>query len=128
MMPWAKGGATKANVASLLATFVVALWSLRKDTKSPCKKNQGPGLARVGQIKFKLFFPGFWPNLGPGRRPLDSIRRDAEFAGVFASVAFLTVSFVPKSRFGNPAEKKVKKYVQARPGPDFLDLIDCAMV
>jgi len=64
-----------------------------------------PRIARVGQIKFK-FFPGFWPNLGPGRRPLDSVRRDAEFAGVFASVAFLTGNFVPKSRFWNPAEKK----------------------
>jgi len=40
-----------------------------------------PGLARVGLIRMKLF-GGFWPNLGPGRRPLDSVRRDAEFAGV----------------------------------------------
>jgi len=42
-----------------------------------------PGLVRVGQIKIKLFVPGFWPNLGPGRRPLDAVRRDTEFAGVF---------------------------------------------
>ena len=77
---------------------------------------QIPGIARVGKIKFKLFFPGFWPNLGAGRRQLNSDRRDAEFAGVFAPVAFLTVSFVPISIFWNPAEKKVKKYVQARPG------------
>jgi len=65
-----------------------------------------PGIARVGKTSFNFFFPGFWPHLGPGRRPLDSDRRDAEFAGVFASVAFLTVSFVPKSIFWNPAEKK----------------------
>ena len=65
-----------------------------------------PRIARVGKIKFQLFFQGFWPNLGPGRRPLDSDRRDAEFAGVFASIAFLTVSFVPKPIFWNPAEKK----------------------
>jgi len=39
---------------------------------------------------------------------LDSVRRDAEFACVFASVAFLTVSFVPKSIFWNPAGKSKK--------------------
>ena len=57
------------------------------------------------QNKVLTFFHGFWSNLGPGRRPLDSVRRDAEFAGVFASVAFLTVSFVPKSIFWNPVQK-----------------------
>ena len=82
--------------------------------------HNSPGIARVGKVKVKLFFPGFWPNLGPGRRPLDSDRRDAEFAGVFASVAFCAVSFVPKSIFWNPAEKKVKTYVQAR--PDFTSI------
>jgi len=46
---------------------------------------------------------------------LDSVRRDAEFAGVLASVAFLTVSFVPNPDFGI-RPKKSKKYVQARPG------------
>jgi len=66
------------------------------------------------QIKV-WFFQAFWPNLGPGRRPLDSDRRDAEFSGVFASVAFLTISFVPNPDFGIRS-KKVKKYVQARPG------------
>jgi len=71
------------------------------------------------QNKGRTFFTGFWPNPGPGRRPLDSDRRDAEFACVFPSVAFLTVSFVPQSIFWNPAEKKVKKYVQARPGNMF---------
>jgi len=66
------------------------------------------GLARVGKIKFKLFFPGFWPNLGPGRRPLDSVRRDAEFAGIFVSVAFLTVSFVPNPDCGIRPKKSKK--------------------
>jgi len=46
-----------------------------------CGSIRLPGLARVGQIKFD-FFHGFWPNLGPGHRPLDSVRRDEEFAGV----------------------------------------------
>ena len=74
------------------------------------KRRSELGLARVGKIKFLLFFPGFWPNLGPGRRPLDSVHRDAEFAGVFASVAFLTVNFVPKSIFWDPSEKNKKVF------------------
>jgi len=53
-------------------------------------------------MKFGFVFPWFGPNPGPGRRPLDSGRRGVEFAGVFASVAFLTVNFVPKSIFWNP--------------------------
>jgi len=80
------------------------------------RKHLYPGLARVGKIKFELFFPGFWPNLGPGRRPLDSDRRDAKFAGVFAFVAFLTISFVPNPGFGIRPKKKVKMYMRARPG------------
>jgi len=98
--------------------FMAHFWVLRARLPRPsCKSRRrsamitptiphNPGLARVGQIKFKLFFQGFWPNLGPGRRPLESDRRDAELAGVFGSVAFLTVSFVPKSIFWYPAEKK----------------------
>jgi len=60
------------------------------------------------QNKVLTFFPGFWPNPGPGRRPLDSDRRDAEFASVFASVAFLTVSFVPNPDFGIRPKKSKK--------------------
>jgi len=58
-----------------------------------------PGLARVRKTKFQLFFPGLWPNLGPGCLPLCSGRRDIEFAGVFASVASMPVNFVPESIF-----------------------------
>ena len=75
-----------------------------------------PRIARVSRIKLNFFVPEFWPNLGPGRRLLDSDRRDAEFASVSASVAFLTVSLMPKSIFWNSAQQKVKKYVQAGPG------------
>ena len=63
-----------------------------------------PRFAWVGKFFLNFLLPGFWPNPGPGRRPLDSDRRDAEFACVFASVAFLTVSFVPKSIFWNPED------------------------
>ena len=49
------------------------------------------------QKQNELSFPGFWPNPGPGRLPLDSGRADVEFAGVFASVASAAVSFVPES-------------------------------
>ena len=61
-------------------------------------------------------FLDFWPNPGPGRLPVDSGRGDVELAGVFASVASLAVSFVPESIRWNLAEKKVKKWLQARPG------------
>ena len=46
-----------------------------------------------------VFVPDFWPNPGPGRLPLGSGRRDVEFANVFASVAFLAVSFVHEHKF-----------------------------
>ena len=72
----------------------------------PAEPILGPRIVRVVRIKFQLFFPGFWPNPGPGSRPLDSGRRDAEIACVFASVAFLTVSFVRKSMFWNPVQQK----------------------
>ncbi len=49
---------------------------------------------------------GFWPNPAPGRRPMDSGRGDVEFAGVFASVVSMAVSFVTESTFWNLAEKK----------------------
>jgi len=75
-----------------------------------------PRIARVGKIKFLTFvFHGFGPNPGPGRRPLDSVRRDADFAGVFASVAFLTVSFVPDSDFAI-RQKKSKKVRASKTG------------
>ena len=48
---------------------------------------------------------GFCPNPGSGRLPSDSGRGDDEFASVFASVACLTVSFVPGSIFGTLSEK-----------------------
>jgi len=44
------------------------------------------------------------PNPGPGRRPSDSGRGDVEFAGVFAPVASLAVSFVAECIFWEPAE------------------------
>jgi len=63
---------------------------------------------------------GFWPNPGPGRLPSDSDRRDDEFASVFAAVAFLTVSFVPKSIFWNLAETKSKNVVPSKTGYTYL--------
>jgi len=39
---------------------------------------------------------------------LDSDRRDSEFAGDIACIAFLTVSFVPKPILWNPVQKKNK--------------------
>ena len=62
-------------------------------------------IPQLGHQNLFLFLD-CWPNPGPGRLPLDSGRGDVEFAGVFASVAFLTVNFVPNSIFWNPAEKK----------------------
>jgi len=55
---------------------------------------------------FNFFRPGFWPNPGPGRRPLDSGRRDIEIAGVFASVATMAVSFVCECIFWKPRRAK----------------------
>ena len=75
-----------------------------------------PRIAWASKIKFEFLFTGFWPNPGPGRLPLDSGRRDVKFAGVFASVAFLTVSFVRKSIFWNPVQKKVLKFARAMAG------------
>ena len=64
-----------------------------------------PRIAWTGKKK-----SGFWPDLGPGRLPFDSHRRDAKIAGVFASVAFLTVSAVPKSIFGIRPKRNKKVY------------------
>ena len=47
-----------------------------------------PGLIRVSKINVKN------KDAGPGRLPLNSGRRDAEFAGVLASVASVAVRFV----------------------------------
>jgi len=44
-------------------------------------------------MKFRCVFLDFWPHPGPGRLPLDSVREDIEFAGVFASVASVAVIF-----------------------------------
>ena len=52
-----------------------------------------PGLIEPAKTNGN-YFPDFWTNPGPGRRTLDSGRGDVEFAGVFASVESLTVSFV----------------------------------
>ena len=73
----------------------------------PCKTHN-PRIDRVSSIKLELCFPGFWPNPGPGRRPLDSGRRDVEFASVFASVASSTVSVMRKSICWNPVQRKIK--------------------
>lgn len=55
------------------------------------------GLQREGTDSGKLF-SGFWAETwsgrGPERLPLDSGRRDVEFAAVFAPVTSLTFSFV----------------------------------
>ena len=48
---------------------------------------------------------------------MDSGREDVEFAGGFASVASLAVSFVPESIFWNPAENKNQKVVASKTGP-----------
>jgi len=83
-----------------------ALLDLHADTtkKQPCRMEYDPNkvpyllprIALVGEIKFQ-FVRGFRPNPNPGCRPLDSDRRDVELAGVFAFVALVTVSFLPKS-------------------------------
>jgi len=91
---------------------VMAPWELIL-CESAAKANTQDCSGRQNQVL--LFSPHFWPNPGPARRLLDSDRRDAEFAGVFASVAFLRVSFVPNPDFGIRPTKKVKQYVQARP-------------
>ena len=57
-------------------------------------------------MKLKLFRVDFWPNPGPGRLALDSGRGDVDLAGVFASVASVTVSFVSECIFWNPVEKR----------------------
>ena len=53
-----------------------------------------PRIARVSRIKFDVWFPDFWANPDPGHVPLDSDRRDIEFAGVAAFVASVAVRFV----------------------------------
>lgn len=73
-----------------------------------------PRINRVSKKEFGLLFPEFGPDLGPGHLQLDSGRRHVAFAAVFASVASLAVSFVPKSIFWNLADKKVKKWLQDR--------------
>ncbi len=63
---------------------------------------------------FKLIFPDFWPNPGPGRIPLDSACGDVEFASVFAPVASVAVSFVSEFIFWNLVNIEVKSV----PEPD----------
>jgi len=96
-MPWARGPATIALVVSPQFSDV-ALYGHWEAILYP---------ELLGKAKtiFNFLVPGFWPNPAPGGLPLDSDRRDAELAGVFAPVAFLTVSFVPESRFWNSVEK-----------------------
>ena len=60
----------------------------------PGREGRVPGSARVNKIQLKNKFMDLGHNTGPGRLPLDSGRRDVAFAGVFASVAPLAVSFV----------------------------------
>jgi len=62
-------------------------------------------VGRQNQIQTFFLFPGFWPNPGPGRVPLDSVRGDVEFAGVVTSVAYVAVNFVPEFIFWNMVEK-----------------------
>ena len=74
----------------------------------PKKKNESyilhfhdtPRIARVSKIKFSFcllarFGAESWS--GTSGLPLDSGRRDVEFAGVFAYVVSVAVSFVPKT-------------------------------
>ena len=62
----------------------------------------------------KHMFLDFWPNHGPGCIPLDSARGDVQFAGVFAPVASVAVSFVSEFIFWN----LVKKQLKSRPEQD----------
>lgn len=71
-----------------------------------------PRIARVSKPKLKLVFSDFGQNAGPGWLPLDSDRRDIQFAGVLeVSVA---VSLVCKVIFWNLAEKN--KVVASKTG------------
>lgn len=56
-------------------------------------------------------FPDFGPDHGPRRVPLDSNRGDVEFAGVFASKAFVAVSFLSKLIRWNLAKTNSKVYL-----------------
>ena len=49
------------------------------------------------------------PNPGPGRLPSDSGREGVKFAGEFASVVSMPVSFVSESICWNLTEKDTKK-------------------
>jgi len=75
-----------------------------------------PRIARVSKNILNVFFLAFGRILV--RDVVHWIRIDEtpNLQVFFAAVAFLTVSFVPKSKFWNPAEKEVKNTGKRRPG------------
>ena len=72
----------KTNAASMYNSYAIYvyiyiyiytyIYIFKKSQSRDCSGKQNQALI--------VFVGGFWPNLGPGRRPLGSDRRDAEFA------------------------------------------------
>lgn len=69
-----------------------------------------PGLLGPAKSSLNFCLEEFWPNPGSECLPLDSDRRDVEFAGGFASVASLAVSLAPEFIFWNLVKTKELKH------------------
>jgi len=85
---------TNTCASSLSQSLCIrSLFTMVHDVLTICFQ-VSPAIARVSKIRLESFCSRLWAESWSGSLPLESGRRDIEFASVFAPVASLVVSFV----------------------------------